>query len=127
MKKMLVVDDEKDLRELLKYRFESYGFTVFTAKDGKEAIEIAKKEQPQVIIMDLVMPNMDGISAHKVLKSDDTTKHIPIIAYTAQPPEVVAKKGLEAFDVVDFVFKPFDTKGLVASVERAVGKKIDEK
>jgi len=68
--------------------------------------------------LDLMMPRMDGVETHKALKEDKNTKHIPIIAYTAQNPEVVAKKGIEALEIVDFVLKPFDAKALVLSVKK---------
>lgn len=120
MKKLLIVDDEGEFRSLLKEIFESRGFICLTAKDGREATKIAKKEQPSLIILDLIMPKMDGIQTHDALKSDKATRSIPIIAYTAQDPEVVAKKGEKALEVIDFVVKPFDTKALISSVERAL-------
>lgn len=122
MKKILIVDDEKELRELLKETFEYRGFKCLTAKDGKEALEIANREIPSLIILDLIMPKLDGIETHKSLKASEATKHIPIIAYSAQPPEVVAKKGIESADIVDFIIKPFDVKDLIDSVVKAIGK-----
>ena len=122
MEKILLIDDEKDMRELLKVRFEVSGFKCLTAKDGKEAVELAKYRQPAVIILDLMMPGMDGFQTHKALKADPSTKNIPIIAYTAQDPEVVAKKGLEALDIVDFALKPFDTEVLILAVNKTLKK-----
>lgn len=121
MEKILVVDDEKDIRELLKIRFEARSLKCLTAKDGKEAVEIAKYKQPSLIILDLMMPEMDGFQTYKALKANPSTKNIPIIAYTAQDPEVVAEKGLEALDIVDFVLKPFDTEVLMLAVNKALG------
>jgi len=123
MATILIVDDEKDLRTLLKARFELSGFKCLTARDGKEAIKAVKKERPDLIILDLVMPRMDGIQTYKVLKADAEHKHIPIIVYTAQPPEIVLKKGEAAFDVVDFVLKPFDSKTLVLAVKKILSSK----
>lgn len=120
MKTILIIDDEKDIRDMLKVRFEYTGYKCLTAKEGQEGIELAKKEKPSLIIMDLIMPKMDGVQTYKALKAEPTTKHIPIIAYTAQDPEIVAKKGMEAFDVIDFVFKPFDAKALTALVDKAL-------
>ncbi len=120
MKKILVVDDEKDFRELLKETLRLRGFTCLTAKNGREAVKIAKNERPSLIILDLVMPEMDGIETHKILKNDRDTKKIPIIAYSAQDPEVFVKKGGEAFDVVDFILKPFNVEVLIDSVEKAL-------
>ena len=87
------------------------------AKNGKEGVDIAKAEQPDIIILDLVMPAMDGYTTYRALRADKDTKHIEIIAYTAQPPEIVAKKEREAMDIVDFIMKPFDAKTLVLSVK----------
>ncbi len=123
MDTILVVDDEKDLRDLLKVRFEYSGFKCVTAKDGREALKIVKEKRPSLIIMDLVMPKMDGIRAYKTLKASAEHKHIPIIVYTAQPPEIIAKKGEIAFDVVDFVLKPFDSKTLVLAVKKILNDK----
>jgi len=120
MKKILIVDDEKDIRDLLKTRFELSGFEGLTAKDGKEALKIARHDQPSLIILDLVMPKMDGFETHKALKSDKRTKHIPIIAYTAQNPEIVAKKGIKALDIIDFVMKPFDARALMLMVQETL-------
>jgi len=122
LKRILLVDDEPDLTDLLKSVFEPRGYKCMTAKDGLEAIKSAKEKRPSLIILDLVMPKMDGISTYKALKADKATKDIPIIVYTAQDPEVVIKKGEQALDVVDFVLKPFDTKSLISIVEKAIDK-----
>jgi len=122
VKTILIVDDEKDLRELLKETFEYRGFKCFTAKDGSEALEIANREVPSLIILDLIMPKLDGIDAHKLLKLNETTKNIPIIVYSAQPPEVIAKKDIESVNIVDFIIKPFDIKDLIDSVVNTIGE-----
>jgi len=123
MDRILIVDDEESIRTLLKARFESSGLECLVAKDGKEAIEIAKTKQPSLIILDLMMPGMDGLETYKVLKAYNTTKNIPIIAYTAQGPEIVAEKGLDALDIVDFVLKPFDSKALVMAAKKIIKEK----
>ena len=128
MKTILIVDDEKDLRDLLKVRFEGLGFKCLIAESGSEAIKLTKQAHPTVILLDLVMPEMDGYQVSKILKGEDSTKDIPIIAYTAQPPEIVIKKGPEAFDFVDVILKPFDTDVLVQAVEKTIqkpGKEIE--
>ena len=122
VKKLLLVDDEAGLTELLKNIFEPRGFVCMTAGDGREALKIAREKHPSLIIMDLVMPRMDGIDAYRALKADKRTRDIPILVYTAQDPEVVVKKGGEALDVVDFVLKPFDTRSLITIVEKALSK-----
>ena len=127
-KRILVVDDERELVKAIKIRLEQAGYEVLVAYDGQEALHRARKEKPELIILDLVLPKMDGFQTHKALKADGITRNIPIIAYTTQNPEVVAKKGIEALDIVDFVLKPFDTQALVFAVERALsnqGKQND--
>ena len=89
--KILIVDNDKDIRKTVKKRFEFSGFDCVLAGDGEEAIKVAKEEQPSVIILDLVMPKMDGFEAYKALKFDRATKNIPIIAYTADPKMALEK------------------------------------
>jgi len=121
MKILLIVDDEQEFRELLKETFEYRGFKCLTAENGEEALKLVKENRIALIILDLVMPKLDGIDTYKILKSDEKTKKIPVLVYSAQSPEVVAKKGFAASDVVDFLIKPFDTKDLIESVMQAVG------
>ncbi len=121
-KKLLLVDDEADLTELLKSIFEPRGFVCMTARDGEAAIKIAREKHPSLIIMDLIMPKMDGIETYKALKADRKTRDLPILVYTAQDPEVVIKKGEEALDVIDFILKPFDTRSLISIVEKTLTK-----
>ena len=119
-KKILVVDDESDIRELLKARLVHNGYECLTAEDGREAVKIAKETIPDLIILDLIMPGMDGIETQKALKADPATKNIPIVGFTAQPPEIIAKKGEKAWDVVDVMLKSLDTKELLSIVEQAL-------
>ena len=119
MAKLLIVDDEKEFRDLLSETFRLRGFDCITAKDGREGLRLARKELPSVIILDLVMPRMDGNEVYKKLKSSESTAGIPVIAYTAQEPEVLAKKGESAFELIDVIVKPFDTKELISLVEKA--------
>jgi len=121
-KKLLLVDDEEGLTDLLKSIFEPRGFTCMTAGDGEEALKIAREKHPSLIILDLVMPKMDGIDTYKALKADRKTKDIPVLVYTAQDPEVVIKKGEDALDVIDFILKPFDTRSLISVVEKTLSK-----
>lgn len=124
-KKLLIVDDEPDIIKVLKARLELEGFECFTAENGEDAIRIAKEKKPSLIILDLVLPEKDGFQVNKELKSCKDTKDIPVIVYTAQNPELVADKGFEALEVVDFVLKPFDSKALVFLIEQSL-KKIEK-
>jgi len=123
--KILIVDDEPDIRNLVKARFEFSGYDCLTAKDGEEAIRIATEGKPAAIVLDLIMPKMDGFEVYKVLKFNRATKNIPIIAYTAHPgvvSEKISQKRIELVDIVDILMKPFEAKVLVSAVEKAIGK-----
>lgn len=118
--KLLVVDDEPDIRKVLKKRLEAEGFMCLTAADAQEALKVAKADKPQLIILDLVLPEKDGFQIYKELKAHSDTKDIPIIIYTAQSAETVAEKGLKAISLVDFVLKPFDSKELTFLIKRSL-------
>ncbi len=117
-KRLLIVDDEPDIRKVLKKRLEEEGFECLTAQNAEEALKIAKNDKPSLIILDLVLPGKDGFQIYKELKAQNDTKDIPILVYTAQNPEVVVQKGLKALSVVDFVLKPFDSKDLTVLIKR---------
>lgn len=96
MKKILVVDDEKTIHSYLERKFKKLGYTVFVAEDGMEAISQAVTNMPDIILMDVKLPKLNGIEACKRLKSDDTTRNIPIIMLSAKAQSDEIKEGLEA-------------------------------
>jgi len=103
--KILVVDDEKEIRELLCIYLNEDGYEVIAASNGEEAISLAQAEHPQVILMDVKMPGIDGVETCKRLKGEEKTKSIPVIMVTAYQDRDV-EAYLEGAD--DFVNKPFD-------------------
>ena len=109
MHKILVVDDEKSVRMLMHELLAKEEYAVIEAVNGREAVELARRENPDVILMDIKMPVMDGIEACRRLRKDEKTKYIPILAVTA-----VGQSKMEAIaaGVDDFVQKPFDTEEL---------------
>ncbi|MCK5706032.1 MAG: response regulator [Candidatus Aureabacteria bacterium] len=117
-KKVLVVDDEPEIVILVKSRLEANGFEAIGADNGKEAIEKALTENPDIILLDLLMPVMDGYEAMNHLKKHEETKDIPIILFTAAPPEKVIKKGDDTMNAIDFVMKPFDDGALSTLLKR---------
>lgn len=116
--KVLVIDDEPEILILVESRIRSQGYDVVTAGGGKRGLELAKDQSPDLILLDLLMPEIDGYEVMKRLKADDDTKDIPVILFTAAPPEEVTKKGGQVIDAVDFVIKPFDEKALLFLVNR---------
>jgi len=117
-KKVLIIDDEPEILILVKSRIDSAGYDCITANSGKDGISLAQSSKPDVILLDLLMPEMDGYEVMKRLKGDTTTESIPVILFTAAPPEEVIKKGGQVMEAVDFVIKPFDDKALLFLIER---------
>lgn len=115
-KRILVVDDEVNITEMLNLRLEASGYEVLQANDGQEGLKIAKEEQPDLIILDLMLPKLDGYKVCRLLKFDEQYKHIPIIMFTAKAQESDIKLGKET-GADAYVTKPFDSKVLISKIE----------
>ncbi|MDT7896400.1 MAG: hypothetical protein OXFUSZZB_000267 [Candidatus Fervidibacter sp.] len=124
-KRILVVDDEVAIVRMLKDRLESAGFEVLTAYDGAQAVEVARQERPDLIIMDVTMPRMDGLTAAKQLRSDPTTAHIPIVMLTARGQESDEQAGYAA-GAVRYFTKPFSPRQLVQELRSLLGESPSE-
>ncbi|OFS62030.1 response regulator transcription factor [Nosocomiicoccus sp. HMSC09A07] len=121
MHKILVVDDETSIVTLLKFNLEQNGFEVVTANDGLEAIEQVKKESPDVMVLDLMLPKIDGMDVVKTLRLDKI--HVPVLMLTAKDDEFDKILGLE-MGADDYMTKPFSPREVVARV-RAILRRID--
>lgn len=115
-KEILVVDDEKDILELVAFNLSREGYTVRRALSGEEALESVRKKIPHLIVLDLMLPGMDGLEATKRLKRDPSTENIPIIMLTAKGEEADVVAGLE-LGADDYVTKPFSPRVLAARVK----------
>nr|PZN04910.1 MAG: DNA-binding response regulator [Bacillota bacterium] len=124
-KTILVVDDEKNIRELVKFNLESRGFKVIEAADGEEALNLVKAQEPSLIILDLMLPKIDGWEVCRLLKSDPSTRKLPIIMLTALGDEIDKIVGLE-LGADDYITKPFSPRELVARV-RAVIRRVEDR
>lgn len=120
-KKILIVDDEPDIVDLLRMRLESAGYEVVTATDGKAALNAARTLAPDLIILDVMLPTMDGFMVSRMLKFDGRYKQIPIIMLTAKAGEVNRQTG-EQVGVNAYFNKPFDTAQLIAKIGELVQK-----
>jgi len=116
MEKILVVEDEPDIREILEYNLAREGFRVLTACDGVEGVDTARRESPALILLDLMLPGIDGVEACRLLKSDPITADIPVIMVTAKSEESDVVLGL-GVGADDYIAKPFSPKELVARVK----------
>ncbi len=116
--KILVVEDDADILQLVKYNLEAAGFEVVTAKDGYTALTQARQHLPDLIILDLMIPDLDGLEVCKELKRSSETKRIPVIMLTARGEEIDRIVGLE-LGAEDYVVKPFSPRELILRI-RAV-------
>src|SRR5580765_4743289 len=113
--RVLVVDDESDFIELLKYNLESQGFELLTAVNGMEGLNAARRELPDVVLVDLMLPDLDGFSLCEILRSQPSTSQVPIIVVSALDGEYVRSRGIQA-GVVRCFKKPVDMKALGDSI-----------
>jgi len=120
--KILVVDDEPDALELVAFNLKSSGYEVATAADGEAAIKKARDLQPALIILDLMLPEVDGLEACKILRRDPRTASTPILMLTAKAAEVDRVLGLE-LGADDYVTKPFSPRELVLRVKNLLRSK----
>ncbi|MCP9291293.1 response regulator [Gracilimonas sediminicola] len=121
---ILVVDDEKDLLDLIEYNLKKEGFAVLKAENGEEGIKIAKEHKPDLVLMDIMMPKMDGMEAVETMRADEDLKSIPIIFLTARSDEKTEVEGLDKGGD-DYITKPISTTKLISRI-KAVMRRFDE-
>ncbi len=121
-KRILIVDDEKDLVELLQLRIEAEGFEVDVAYDGEEALSKAKADIPDLIVLDIMMPKVNGFEVCRTLKKNPATQSVKIIMVTAKTREEDRFWGLEA-GADEYITKPFDFVHLLGKIKKSVGEK----
>jgi len=113
---VLVIDDEKDLIELVRYNLRSEGFEVLAARDGESGVREALDRRPDLVLIDLMLPGIDGLEVCRRLRSDERTNRIPLIMLTAKSSEADRVVGLE-LGADDYVTKPFSPRELAARVK----------
>ncbi len=114
--KILVVEDEKNIAKVVAYNLEREGYQVSAARDGEEALEKAMRERPDLVVLDLMLPKVDGLEVCRQLRSQPHTAHLPIIMLTAKTQEADRVVGLE-LGADDYLAKPFSPRELVARVK----------
>lgn len=126
--KILVVDDEPDAVELIEFNLKAAGYEVVRANDGEEALKKARMTLPDLIVLDLMLPEVDGMEVCKILRRDQKTSIIPVVMVTAKAAEIDRVLGLE-LGADDYVTKPFSPRELVLRVKRLLrsGEKGEEK
>lgn len=120
--RILAVDDEEDIVELVRYNLEREGYETLSAFSGKEALEIISKKRPDLIILDLMLPDVDGLEITRRLKRDDDLKNIPIVMLTAKGEEADVVVGLE-LGADDYIVKPFSPRILLARIRSVLRRR----
>ncbi len=120
--KILVVDDEEDLLELVNYNLSNYGYNVVCVMTGEDALSAIRSNQPDLILLDLMLPGIDGLDVCRIVKNDSQTSHISIIMVTAKGEEADIVTGLE-LGADDYITKPFSPRILLARIKSVLRRR----
>ena len=120
-KKILVVDDEVDLVKTVRFSLEAEGYTVLVSYNGEDALNQARKENPDLVLLDIMLPRLDGYKVCRLLKFDERYKHIPILMLTAKTQERDKTLGVET-GADEYITKPFDMDQLMEKIKAYLNK-----
>ncbi len=118
--KVLLVDDDRLIHQLYQSHIEKAGYELVSAFKGNDAVEIAARELPQAIVMDIMMPDMDGLSAVRQMKQDERTKNIPVIVITANPHSHLSQMESQWAGAAVFLTKPFGPPSLISALQSVI-------
>ena len=119
---VLAADDDEDILELVAFRLERSGYSVLRARDGQEAFEIALAERPDLAVLDVMMPKLDGFELTRRLREDEATSRMPIILLTARAQDADVERGFAA-GADDYLRKPFSPQELSTRVQAILGRR----
>ena len=119
---VLVADDDDDIRDLVAFRLDRAGYEVLRAGDGQQALDLAREHNPDLAVLDVMMPKLTGYDVTRELRSDAATSRIPVILLTARVQEADVARGFEA-GADDYVKKPFSPQELKARVQAVLGRR----
>jgi len=114
-RRILIVDDEPDLLSVLRFGLEAEGFEVIEASDGEKGLEMARTQQPDLLVLDLMLPRMDGYKVCRALKFDDRFRHVPIFILSARSGETDRRLALD-LGADDYLTKPYEVRDLVTRI-----------
>jgi two-component system, OmpR family, response regulator VicR len=123
VKHIVCIEDEPEMIDLIQLILNRRGFEVLGAPGGKEGLEMVRKTLPDLVLLDLMMPDMDGWEVYQQMKADDSTRNIPVIVVTAKAQNIDKVLGLHIAKVDDYIAKPFGPQELIDSVERVLSQK----
>jgi two-component system response regulator VicR len=120
---ILCIEDEQEMIDLINLILSSRGFEIRGANGGKDGLEIIRKEHPDLVLLDLMMPEMDGWEVYQQMKADEATRNIPVIVVTARAQSIEKVLGLHIAKVDDYIVKPFSPQELLNSVDKVLEQK----
>ncbi len=121
-RKIVYIEDEQEMIDLVRLILVRKGYEVIGASGGREGLDQIRKLLPDVVLLDLMMPDMDGWDVYQQMKADESTRHIPVIVVTAKAQSIDKVLGLHIARVEDYISKPFSPQELVNSLERVLAK-----
>ncbi len=124
-KRILCIEDETEMIDLIRLILGRRGYEVLGANGGREGIEMVRSEKPDLVLLDLMMPDMDGWEVYQQMKSDESTRHIPVIVVTAKAQSIDRVLGLHIAKVDDYIAKPFNPQELLASIENVLQRRSE--
>jgi DNA-binding response OmpR family regulator len=119
---VLAADDDEDILELVAFRLERSGYTVLQARDGEQALELARSENPDLAVLDVMMPKLDGFELTRRLRAEEATSRMPIILLTARAQDSDVDQGFES-GADDYLRKPFSPQELSTRVQAILGRR----
>ena len=119
-KRVLCVEDEEEMIDLIRLILERRGFEVLGAVGGKEGLEVIRREMPDLVLLDLMMPEVDGWEVYRQMKADEQLKDIPVVVVTAKAQSIDKVLGLHIAKVDDYVTKPFGPQELLKSIDKVL-------
>jgi two-component system response regulator VicR len=121
-KRVICIEDEPEMIDLVKLILSRRGFQVIGAMGGREGLEAIQREKPDLVLLDLMMPDMDGWEVYQKMKADDASRSIPVIVVTAKAQSIDKVLGLHIAKVDDYITKPFGPQELLESVEKVLAR-----
>jgi len=119
-RQVIYIEDEQEMIDLVRLILSRKGFEVIGATGGRDGLDLVRQKMPDLVLLDLMMPDMDGWDVYQQMKSDELTKEIPVIVVTAKAQSIDKVLGLHIAKVDDYISKPFSPQELVESVEKVL-------
>lgn len=123
LKRLVYVEDEREMIDLVRLILSRRGFEVIGANGGREGLDTIRRELPDLVLLDLMMPDMDGWDVYQQMKAEETTRNIPVIVVTAKAQSIDKVLGLHIAKVDDYISKPFSPQELTESVEKVLTRR----